>query len=169
MSTRRYRYVGPPDLRSAVRPGSTGHAVRCATDLATWLSGRETAELSEPFTYVVAADGLLRLAPRRSEHVACAGGGDVLAAGEMGFRHVSACWAVHEVTNLSTGYCPDLDSWHAVARALDRAGVAHPGRFTHEVVFRRCERCGECSVVREGDFVCVFCGADLPVAWNVAP
>lgn len=35
--------------------------------------------------------------------------------------------------------------------------MGHPGRLTHEVV----------SVAREGDFVCVFCGSDLPAEWNV--
>jgi hypothetical protein len=161
--------VGPPGLRSAVRPDSEGRPIRSAADLAAWLSGRGPAERSEPFTFVVALDGLLRLAPRRSEHVACAGGVDVLGAGEMGFTRAAGRWAVDEVTNHSTGYCPDIDSWRAVGRALDRAGVAHPGRFTHEMVFRRCEGCGERSIVREDDFVCVFCGGELPIDWNAGP
>ncbi|MER5217053.1 hypothetical protein ABT063_42630 [Streptomyces sp. NPDC002838] len=98
MSTRTTAMWARP-TRDRPRPGATGHAVRSATDLTAWRSGRETAELSEPFTFVITMDGLLRLAPRRSEHVACGG----------------------------------------------------------------------CSVVREGDLVCVFCGGELPVAWNVAP
>ena len=167
--TRVYGYVGPPELRSTVRPDSEGRIIRSAAGLDAWLSGRGPAETSEPFTFVVALDGLLRLAPRRSEHVACAGGADVTAAGEMGFARRAGHWAVDEVTNHSTGYCPDLDSWQAVGRALDRAGVEHPGRFTHEVVFRRCEECGERSIVREADFVCVFCGSELPVEWNAGP
>jgi len=167
--SRVYGYVGPPELRSTVRPDSEGRIIRSAADLDAWLSGREAAEASEPFTFVVALDGLLRLAARRSEHVACAGGADVTAAGEMGFARRAGRWAVDEVTNHSTGYCPDLDSWQAVGRALDRAGVEHPGRFTHEVVFRRCEECGERSIVREADFVCVFCGSELPVEWNAGP
>ncbi|MDH6492352.1 hypothetical protein [Streptomyces sp. SAI-127] len=167
--SRVHGYVGPPELRSTVRPDSKGRIIRSAADLDTWLSGREAAEASEPFTFVVALDGLLRLAARRSEHVACAGGADVTAAGEMGFARRAGRWAVDEVTNHSTGYCPDLDSWQAVGRALDRAGVEHPGRFTHEVVFRRCEECGERSIVREADFVCVFCGSELPVEWNAGP
>lgn len=44
-------------------------------------------------------------------------------------------WEVTEVTNLLTGYCPEASSWPAVARALDRTGLAHPGRFTDEFVF----------------------------------
>ncbi|MES5824084.1 hypothetical protein [Streptomyces sp. RG80] len=162
-----HRYVGPEEIRAAVRPESEGRVIASTNDLAAWVSERGTAEAAEPFTYVVGLDGRLRLAPRRSEHVACAGGRPVLAAGEMAFSGPSEHWRAHEISNLSTGYCPDLSSWHAVARALEAAGVGHPGRFTHAVVFRRCERCRECSVVREDDFVCVFCGSDLPLDWNV--
>ncbi|MCI3275214.1 hypothetical protein [Streptomyces cylindrosporus] len=166
---RSYGYVGPAELRATVREVSEGHTIRSAADLEAWVTGRDADEALEPFTYVVGLDGFLRLAPRRSEHVACAGGRRVLAAGEMTLGRASGQWTAQEVSNQSTGYCPDLDSWPAVAAALDRAGVRHPGRFTHEVVFRRCERCVECNIVREGDFVCVFCGADLPLRWNVAP
>ncbi|MFD7446072.1 hypothetical protein [Streptomyces sp. NPDC059909] len=72
-----------------------------------------------------------------------------------------------DVSNQSTGYCPDVSSWPAVAQALDCAGLERPSSFTHEVVFRRCPGCQELSIVREDDFVCVFCGSDLPEAWNV--
>jgi hypothetical protein len=159
--------AGPRSRRPGPgRPDSEGRTIRSAAELDSWLSGRGAAETAEPFTFVVALDGLLRLAPRRSEHVTCAGGADVRAAGEMGFTPADGRWAVHEVTNHSTGNCPDPGSWPAVGSALDRAGVAHPGRFTHEVVFRRCGGCGERSIVREEDLVCVFCGTELPVGWN---
>ncbi|GEC07984.1 hypothetical protein SSP24_56390 [Streptomyces spinoverrucosus] len=36
---------------------------------------RSVEELAEPFTFVVDTEGALRWAPRRSEHVVCAGGG----------------------------------------------------------------------------------------------
>ncbi|MFH0179743.1 hypothetical protein [Streptomyces cacaoi] len=162
---RRYGYVGPEDVRRAVVPGAGGRVIRRAADLDTYA----VAEESEPFTYVVGLDGLLRLAPRRSEHVACAGGGDVLGAGEISFRRTPQGPRVHEVSNQSTGYCPDPDSWPAVAAALDEAGIGRPDGFTHALVFRRCERCGENNVVREGVFVCVFCDGDLPLVWNVSP
>lgn len=164
----RHGYVGPAELLGTVRPTSEGRVVRSAGDLDGWLAGRAEAELAEPFTYVVGLDGLLRLAPRRSEHVACAGGAHVLGAGEMGFERAAALWVVREVSNLSTGYCPHLDSWHAVARALDLVGIDRPAGFTHAVEFRRCEQCREINIVREGDFVCVFCESDLPAEWNVA-
>ncbi|MEU8986036.1 hypothetical protein AB0C98_05970 [Streptomyces sp. NPDC048558] len=166
---RSYGYVGPAELYATVRPDSEGRVVRSAADLGAWLTACSPAERAEPFTYVVGTDGWLRLAARRSEHVACAGGRDVLAAGEMLFEPGAGCRTAVEISNQSTGYCPDLDSWTALARALDRAGVGHPGGFTHAVVFRRCEECGERAIVREDDFVCVFCGGNLPEQWNLAP
>ncbi|WP_425086375.1 hypothetical protein [Streptomyces liangshanensis] len=115
-----------------------------------------------------------------SEHVACAGGGAVLSAGEMSLAREDDRWVVGEVSNQSTGYCPDVSSWQWVAAALERAGVDRAGvvrlrGFTHEVVFRRCvgegggtdPDCREVNVVREDDFFCVFCGGALPAEWNV--
>ncbi|MET4927214.1 hypothetical protein P3L51_33470, partial [Streptomyces sp. PSRA5] len=74
---RGYGYVGPADLAAAVRrPGRRGRAIRSAGDLDDWLSEQPVSERLEPFTFVVDLAGVLRLAPRRSEHVACAGSGD---------------------------------------------------------------------------------------------
>ncbi|MFD7260375.1 hypothetical protein [Streptomyces sp. NPDC059874] len=164
---RQHRYVGPAELRGLVRPEAVGRSIRSAADLDLWVSAVAAAEPAEPFTFVVDSAGVLRLAPRRSEHVACAGGGTVLAAGEMGFRQESGRWVVAEVSNQSTGYCPDVASWAAVADALDAIGIARPAAFTHEVVFRRCPACRELNIVRDEDYVCVFCGAGLPEEWNV--
>ncbi len=162
-----YRYVGPADLKAGVRPGGGGRRIGTPADFEDWVGERSAEELAEPFTFVVGTDGLLRLAPRRSEHVVCAGGDPVLTAGEIGFVREAGRWVVGEVSNHSTGYCPDTNSWPAVAQALDRAGLGRPPRFTHEVVFRRCPDCHERNIVREDDFVCVFCGGELPATWNV--
>ncbi|MFE7096428.1 hypothetical protein [Streptomyces erythrochromogenes] len=164
---RAYRYVGPAGPLALVGPGSGGRSIRSPADFGAWVSALPAREFAEPFTFVVDTAGVLRLAPRRSEHVVCAGGGPVLAAGEMGFSSASGAWAVGEVSNQSTGYCPDVDSWAAVADALDTAGIGHPGGYTHEVVFRRCPACRELGIVREDDFVCVFCEGPLPSRWNV--
>jgi hypothetical protein len=137
--------------------------------LGDWIAGQSAAELAEPFTFVVGTDGALRLASRRSEHVACAAGAMVLSAGEIRFVREADRWIVSEISNHSTGYCPDVTSWSEVARALDNAGLGRPAGFTHEVVFRRCPACQEHNIVREGDFVCVFCDTDLPEIWNVDP
>ncbi|MFJ6836956.1 hypothetical protein [Streptomyces sp. NPDC091209] len=162
-----YRYVGPSDLKALVRPGGEGAGIRSAADFAQWVSARSAEESAEPFTFVVDTEGVLRLAPRRSEHVVCAGGETVLSAGEVSFSEESGRWVVDEVSNQSTGYCPDVGSWPAVADALRRAGFDRPDGFTHPVVFRRCVSCQEVNVVREDDFVCVFCGEALPASWNI--
>jgi hypothetical protein len=162
---RPYGYVGPPALLN--QPASVDAVgVDTAASLARWLTGRGRAELLEPFTFVVALDGGLRLAPRRSEHVALAGGHDVLAAGEIAFAPAASGWQVVEVTNQSTGYCPDPDSWPAVAEALDRIGVRRPDAFTDEITFRRCPACGERNIVRDDDFACAQCDGALPAQWN---
>lgn len=166
---RRYRYVGPPDVLAAVRPGSAGYPVGSADEVAAWLAACGEGERAEPFTFVVGLDGVLRLAPRRSEHVACAGGVPVLSAGEITFVRHEGRWIVTEVSNQSTGYCPDPDSWPAVESALGRAGLAHPGRFTDPIVFRRCPRCEERNLVKDEDFFCSICGAELPRTWNLGP
>ncbi|MEV4137321.1 hypothetical protein AB0J72_34745 [Dactylosporangium sp. NPDC049742] len=155
---RRYEYVGPAELRDL--PPVAVAVIRSRDDLAAWLAARPRGELAEPFTFVVDLGGTLRLAPRRSEHIACAGGEPVLAAGEMGF---AADWRVDRVSNQSTGYCPDPACWPAVAAALDAAGTPHPGGFTDTVVFRRCTACGQRNIVHDGDFACAVCGAPLPV------
>jgi hypothetical protein len=166
---RRYRYVGPEEVAAVALSGGEGRPIRSLADFEHWVDAVDARDLAEPFTYVVGVDGVVRLAPRRSEHVACAGGGDVLAAGEISFLRQPSGWTVGEVTNQSTGYCPDTDCWPAVASALDRAGLARPDGFTTGFVFRRCEFCFYLNVVKDEDFTCCLCGEDLPPMWNVDP
>ncbi|MFD0687586.1 hypothetical protein [Actinomadura fibrosa] len=155
--SRAYGYVGPPELLERASPDTVGERVASPADLKRWLAGRDAAERDEPFTYVVDLDGTLRVAPRRSEHVACAGGQSVLAAGEVTFHGTR----VGEISNQSTGYCPDAASWPDVAAALDRAGLDRPDGFTAVFVFRHCPGCGELNVVKDDDYVCVFCAGAL--------
>jgi hypothetical protein len=152
---------------AAVQPGSEGHQIESLDELAAWLATRGPDERAEPFTFVIDLDGSLRVAPRRSEHVACAAAAPVLSAGEITFAHHHGHWTVSEVSNQSAGYCPDPASWPAVNSALDRAGLEHPGRFTHPVVFRRCPQCHEHNLVKDDYFTCVICGAELPGTPNI--
>ncbi|MDF5756270.1 hypothetical protein [Spongiactinospora sp. TRM90649] len=127
-----------------------------------WMTGQAANERDEPFTFVIDLHGVLRLAPRRSEHVACAGGDPVLSAGEITFSHEGGRWSVREIGNQSTGYCPAVTSWPAVAIALDHAGIPHPGAFTHPITFRHCPRCASSSIVKDDHFVCPTCDTPLP-------
>jgi hypothetical protein len=123
---------------------------------------------SEGCTFVVDRGGTLRLAPRRSEHVACAGGQPVLAAGELRLTvAASGALSVHTITNQSTGYCPEPECWPAVAAALVSAGIAPPAGFTHAFIFRRCEACAQINIVKEAWFVCASCDGELPLTWNL--
>ncbi|GAA3453922.1 hypothetical protein [Dactylosporangium matsuzakiense] len=157
---RLYRYVGPAELMG----GPAGAAMVSPAAFERWIA---RADASEPFTYVVDRHGYLLLAPRECEHVACAGGSRVRGAGEVTFARDADGWLVRTVSNQSTGYCPDVTSWPAVAAAFERAALRHPGRFSDELTFRRCPGCTELNVVKDGDFACTYCGTALPARWNV--
>jgi hypothetical protein len=150
---RLYPYVGPAGIRARVTDRPAGTPIKSVADLLAWVCG--TGQRPGPddlvaATFVIDAAAYLHLADRHSEHVACSGSGPVLSAGEMFFPREGDRGEVAEMSNQSTGYCPEPELWPAVAAALNRIGVAHPGRFTTEVVFRRCERCGERNVVKDG-------------------
>lgn len=159
--SRRYAYVGPAEIRDAVRDHPSGAHVTDATTLARWLAAAEPGALA---TFVVSLDGVLCLADRHSEHVACAGGADVLGAGEIGFEDGEVVF----VSNLSTGYCPEPACWTAIAAALDRLGVDRPDTLSAAFDYRKCSTCGQRNVVKDGWWVCAVCEAQLPETWNFA-
>ena len=161
-----YRYVGPPEIRDRSR-AMGGEVIQSIDDIRSWAADRDRmGDDMVPATFVIDPVGRLRLADRRSEHVACAGGGTVQSAGEMFFLIDGEDVEVVDVTNQSTGYCPEPASWPSVASALDAIGVRHPGGFTTEIVFRRCERCGQRNVIKDEAFECGACGGSLPAEWN---
>jgi hypothetical protein len=157
---RRYAYVGPERLRVASRTEPRGTPIPTNAALRSFLAANPDAR-TFGVTFTVDLDGTLRLAPRRSEHVACAGAEDVLAAGELRMTEDR----VLSVTNQSTGYCPEPECWPAVAAALARAGLRAPTTWTTAFVFRRCS-CGQINVVKDDWFVCAVCDAALPMEWN---
>ncbi|ROO86234.1 hypothetical protein EDD29_3797 [Actinocorallia herbida] len=162
---RRHRYVGPAEIGDRARAQPRGRAITSQVGLTGFLVREPDHE--EPFTYVVDVTGALLLAPRRSEHVACAGGEPVLGAGEITFARTGVrSWSVSEISNQSTGYCPDTTSWAAVAAALDRVGLARPAAFTCPVVFRRCPACHQLNLVKDEDYRCAVCDGPLPATWN---
>ena len=165
MDVHAYSYVGPDEIREAAASQPAGTPISSRDEAAAWLRAHPDA-LAEGATYVVDLDGRLLLAPRRSEHVACASGGEVLAAGEIRFRRTADAIDVVAVSNLSSGYCPDTSCWPAVERAIRLAGLPPPGSLSSEIIWRRCTSCQEKSLVKENWFVCVFCDAELPAGRN---
>ena len=161
-----YKYVGPASIREAALIDPAGVTIRGREDLSGWMQSQSDWDGDIlTATFVVLVDGTLRVAPRRSEHVACALGANVRAAGEL--RLVSDRGArVVACSNQSTGYCPEPSCWAALESALRDAEIPHPGKLTHAYVFRKCPKCGERNLVKEGWFVCALCDADLPGRWN---
>ncbi len=167
MTRREYHYVGPNEIRDAARAQPAGIRISSLADIRSWLTSSQTDRMKDGSfiaTFIITRNEELLLAPRRSEHVACASGGPVLSAGEITFDDNLTAM---EVTNQSTGFCPEPESWASVANALDRIGLTHPGRFTTEVIFRLCPMCHERSVVKGSWYYCAMCGAKLPEHWNL--
>jgi hypothetical protein len=134
-------------------------------DLRRWIAGQDEKLIA---TFVIDIDGVLRLADRRSEHVACAEGDPVLAAGEIAFSIVGGRVEIAWITNQSTGYCPEPTCWPAVAAALRRTEIDPPGGFSRAFEFRRCAHCDSITIVKDDVYRCELCRADLPEKWNLA-
>jgi hypothetical protein len=168
MKQREYLYVGPAKIRESARSQPVGTSVATRNELRQWLESapeERTTQDTWIVTFTVSIDGDLHLASRRSEHIACAGYERVLSAGEITFDDELV---VIEITNQSTGFCPEPESWNAVVSVLDRIKLIHPGRFTTEVVFRLCPTCGQRNIVRDSWFHCAICDGKLPLTWNFA-
>jgi hypothetical protein len=166
-----YRYVGPKRILDRVKDSNSGLPVKTPEDVRRWV--RDTRQALDPLgrvtaTFVVDETGILRIADRRSEHVVCAGGKPVRSAGEITFVFLRSGTAVDSVTNQSTGYCPEPESWPAVEAALEQAGFSYPSGFSQEFVFRRCVRCNSINIIKDGVFECAVCSSPLPVEWNLA-
>ena len=163
-----YRYVGPRHIAERVSTSNSGTPIRSPADVACWVrsTGQELSSNSVTVTFIIDREGSLLIADRRSEHVACAGGNSVRSAGEMTFS-VGHIIEVVEISNQSTGYCPEPESWPEVAAALSAAGLVAPSGFTLECLFRRCTGCGDISLVKDNHFKCPACSGDLSRDYNV--
>jgi hypothetical protein len=117
-------------------------------------------------TFIVDTEGFLWINDRHSEHVICANGGDVLSAGEITFKVENNSVSVVAITNQSTGYCPQPESYTAVKQALGQTDIPHPSHFTTAYHFRRCNECGTTNIIKDDWFVCAVCDVDLSKAWN---
>jgi hypothetical protein len=169
MSPRRYSYIGPAEIKQRAQRGSHCLNVTNVSDLSRWVtaaasSGRKNENVTA--TFVIDVTEQLWIADRRSEHVACAAGQEVLAAGEITFTRISGSIQVTEITNQSTGYCPEPNCWSVVACVLDRLQIVHPPAFTPSFDFRRCDHCGTTNLIKDNVFSCAVCDTPLSRDWN---
>jgi hypothetical protein len=166
-----YQYVGPKDIAQSVASESRGALILSGAEVMQWIcETHQEPDADGMFiaTFVIDDEGLLRIADRRSEHIACAGGKPVRSAGEITFELTGGGPRIATITNQSTGYCPEPQSWEAVAIALDVAKVDYRGLdgFEPAFEFRRCVSCASINLVKNNVFRCSLCNARLPIYWN---
>jgi hypothetical protein len=165
-----FDYVGSEEIRLAVVGYPRGTTIGSIADLKNWLrdtSDRMSIERKLVIaTFVIDLDGNLLLADRHSEHVACAGGAAVLSAGEIFISWDRYVLEISDISNQSTGYCPDLDSWQYVEVALSKIAIDRPSSFTMEFIFRRCGKCDRINIIKDNVFVCAVCDSPLPERVN---
>ncbi|OCQ94173.1 hypothetical protein BCD64_05235 [Nostoc sp. MBR 210] len=164
-----YKYVGSETIRLSLAAYPEGVCILSVNDLKNWITQtmqKPNAWGLIPATFVVDSENYLRLAERHSEHVACAGSKPVLSAGEIFFLPNNKSFEVAEITNQSTGYCPEPESWTQVEKALEKIPLLHPRNFTTEFIFRKCPGCGQLNIVKNDLFSCAVCNTNLPKIWN---
>lgn len=164
-----YLYVGPPELLALAADGRP-HRVDSLEDLQIWVDRNRNEVDREgyvPATYVIAESGSLYLADRRSEHVVCARGGRVRAAGEIFFELTGGRLAIARVSNQSTGYCPPVETWEVVEKWMQSLPLEAPSFFDPACEFRRCDCCGGLQIWKEYSPDCLFCDKPLAGCWNV--
>ncbi len=163
--------MGPNDLLELIKTVGKGNKISTSKDVMCWVGETEQVldyDNAVIATYVVDLRNNLLVADRHSEHVVCAGGENVLSAGEITFCIDDSRVKVVEVTNQSTGYCPKPESWSTVKNALIAANIDRPNNFTRKFIFRVCEKCNLLNVVKEEWFVCVQCNEELNKLWNIS-
>ncbi|MEL6928526.1 MAG: hypothetical protein AAFO95_07820 [Cyanobacteria bacterium J06600_6] len=163
---KQYRYIGSPEIKDSVANYPIGTRITSQEDLKTWLDNNKESSEYIVCTFIIDLEGYLRIANRHSEHVACSGGESVMSAGEIFFSLDRNQYQVVEISNQSTGFCPEPESWIWVSQALERIPLIHPGNFTNSFIFRRCIKCNLLNIVKNDSYICADCNAGLPLVWN---
>ncbi|MCA9701240.1 MAG: hypothetical protein KC431_27205 [Myxococcales bacterium] len=164
--SRLYRYIGPLEIAQGALAHPVGTPIHSPHDLEHWSAAQpDWLDHTLTATFIVLPDGTLRVAPRRSEHVGCALGGPVAAAGELILSRKPRLEVI-SFSNQSTGYCPEPDCLHAIRAALAALPIPCPAAFTPAYEFRRCVHCGERNLIKDDHYECDCCGLALPQTWN---
>lgn len=164
-----YKYVGDSEVLESTKDIPGGQIITCSKDVLEWID--KTKQKSEAdglywATFIISDDESFYIADRRSEHVACAEGKPVLSAGEVAFCIDKNKSEIFEISNQSTGFCPEPESWLNIKDIFIKIGIPHPSDFTFKVIFRRCPKCGERNIVRDSYYVCACCESELTEKWN---
>lgn len=166
---RRYRFIGRACFIPKKEAMPPRFHVTSPDAVVDWIERTQPEpewDTSLPATFIVDQGGTMWIADRRSEHVACARLGDVLAAGEIFFEHNAGAISAARVTNQSTGYCTEPESFPAVAQSLSMVGIDCPSEYDPAFTFRYCHPCQNVCIIKDDDFTCPVCSGALPLDWN---
>ncbi len=166
---RQYSYVGSHAILEVLDRPSDRMCVQSSDNIRHWIEETQQSLNKDNMvvaTFIIDVNQQLWIADQRSEHVRCAAGQNVLSAGEMTFAVNKNRVEVVEVTNQSTGYCPEPESWDVVAEALSEIGLSYPLSFTTAFLFRSCENCGATNIIKDMWFECAVCQSPLSQKWN---
>jgi len=163
-----YFYVGPAEIKTRIHKKYEGNKIKQIKDLQKWIkaSNQKITNGELIATFIINEQKELVVSDRHSEHVVCAGGKNVLSAGEITFSFEKKEIYISEITNQSTGYCPKPTSWEIVEIVLNKLNVAYPKYFTSAFEFRRCLNCQTKNLIKEEIYECAVCNADLDIEWN---
>lgn len=160
-----YSYVGPKNILTSINPQQKGYPITSVEDIQNWILISKQDIIHEDeitATFTIGEEYILRLADRRSEHVACAGGMPVVAAGEITFdMEDQKVISISHITNQSTGYCPAAACWKDIDEVLTKLDLDYPTYFTQAFVFRICPSCNTINIIKDSFFVCSMCETAL--------
>ncbi|KOY84661.1 hypothetical protein AD998_19655 [bacterium 336/3] len=160
-----YKYIGAKEILKQVSEEKAGKVILSQKDIIDWISDTNHKFNSEHeiiATFVIDLNENLRINDRRSEHVVCANGEEVLSAGEITFKKDKLEGiSISQITNQSTGYCPSAKSWEFVKQALLKINIDFPDFFTTEFIFSVCKNCGIINIVKDEFYYCLSCESDL--------
>jgi hypothetical protein len=160
-----YHYIGAKEILKQVDITKIGKIISSQSDVKNWIiETNQTCNVNNEIiaTFVIDLCENLRINDRRSEHIVCANGENILSAGEITFqiKH-NQIISISQITNLSTGYCPSIKSWYFVEKALSKITIEFPPFFTTKFIFRICENCGDINLIKDSFFVCINCEKEL--------
>ena len=163
-----YFYVGPKEIEARVDKKYEGSKINQIADIQKWMEESNQTITNEIViaTFIVNEQEELVVSDRHLEHLVCAGGRNVLSAGEITFSFDQKEVYVSEISNQSTGYCPKPISWEIVEIVLNNIKIDHPKYFTRAYEFRYCENCQTKNLIKEKIYECAVCSFDLDAEWN---
>ncbi len=160
-----YPYIGPISILQRIQEQHQGTLITSIQDIENWL--KENNQRGDDYgnivvTFVILPHYELRISDRHIEHVQCANGSEVLSAGEMTFAiDKKKVFSISQITNQSTGYCPAIESWQHVEKAIQTLDLPKPIQFEPAYLFSYCESCQSLKIIKDEDYFCYTCQVAL--------